>query len=288
MLLSGEVKGDGAPDTRSDDVRESFQVHLCVGKPGRVQKKEDRKRVVFVQVVTPGKGGKGKATCAMSSDSENIKWERWELDGLMRGLTRLWLQNAQAQVEKAGHLPRVLSRSTPSSGDLHAGSSAVADPIGAWLERDVLYIHGPCHAGGSAMSLPKLQQKSHKVRIDNAAGPSPLLPAVVHTSNRATVQTPLPLYLQGAESGFSSGVSGGLPPPPAPPPPTLPPNPQPAKVLVIDPYAYSLQRSEAVRRGKHRKKVLWNEMCREVLLDFTDGAIEPEDQDIEGLYWWQV
>lgn len=287
MLPSGEVKGDGAPDTRSDDVRESFQVHLCVGKPGRVQKKEDRKRVVFVQVVNHGKGGKGsKATSAMSSDSENIKWERWELDGLMRGLARLWLQNTQAQ-SKAGSLPRVLSRDIPSSGDLHAGSSAAADPIGAWLERDVLGLHGPYNANDNAMCSPKLQHKIRKVSIDNVARPSPMLPAVDHTSNRTTPQTPLPLYLQGPESDFSSGVSGGLPPPPAPPPVSLP-SLQPVKVLAIDPYVSGLKRSEAVRRGKHRKKVLWEEMCREVLLDFSTGEIELEDQDFEDLYWWQV
>lgn len=289
MALSGEVRGDGASDTRSDDVRESFQVHVCVGKPGRVQKKEDRRRVVFVQVVAPVKGGRGsRATSAMSSDSESIKWERWELDGLMRGLTRLWLQNARGQIEKTGPLPRVTNRSAPNKKGLHAGSTSAADPIGAWLEHDVLCLHGsPSNANGHIVCSPKLQQRSHKVMIDNTDRPFSLLPAVIHTSNCATAHTPVPLYLQGPESEFSSGVSGGLPPPPASSPLPLP-SPQPTKVLTIDPYASGLQRSEAVRRGKHRKKVLWDELCREVLVDFADGEIEPEDQGFENSYWWQV
>ncbi|KAF8466882.1 hypothetical protein BDZ91DRAFT_724295 [Kalaharituber pfeilii] len=282
MLLSDEVKGDGANNARSDDVREGFQVHLCVGKPGRVQKKEDRKRVVFVQVVGTGNAGKGAGSKGTKSSTaspvlfqhgegtRNVKWERWELDGLMKGLTRLWLEKAKRLGELVGlepnNLPRHLKRGLGSGGK--APLAGEGDTIGVWLERDVLGfgVNAPVHK-------VKLKKKNSEASIPDVftAKSSPT------RMPDSTPAQPVPMYLQPPDEGAVPATS--IPPPPLP-----------------RAYRESLARETDVeRRGRHRKAVLWREMWQDEDVDMKiDTKVEEQCMDgmselvREDRYWWEI
>lgn len=285
MLLSDEVKGDGANDTRSDDVRESFQVHLCVGKPGRSQKKEDRKRIVFVQILNGEKNGTSHKRAKAGVDM--TKWERWELDGLMTGLRRLWLEKVKMEGgSTAMGLPRTLKR---GNGFYHCGTSDTGDSIGTWLEREVLgvQIDGIAREktnSASKPNLPKPLLKRSKFPQENA-NKSMRLPAPPRTPLRVPgVQSTLPMYLQGPES--RAGSSAGLPLPPKSP--SSPRNYMNGINSTIYGGGAAFE-SEAVRRARHRKEVLWEEMCREVLADFSDAEMEIEDDsDWEHMPCWRL
>ncbi|KAF8417321.1 hypothetical protein EV426DRAFT_578209 [Tirmania nivea] len=279
MLLSDEVKGEGASNIHSDDIRASFQVHLCVGKPGRVQKKEERKRTVFVQFLSARKGGKNSKNALFTNPAvESIRWERWELDGLMRGLTRLWLERTKPRRgSKVVGLPRTLKRSFTSYGAMHSESVDIGDSIGNWLEREVLGLKSDLLDW--SLSLP--QAKRAKILPDQSSKltrPASLQPAAPSTVRTANIQTTIPMYLQAADSRFTS--PGDLPPPLTPP---LSPK---KKILTANWYGGIGIDSEAVRRGKHRKEILMKELS-EVLPEVGDAMMASEEEsETEDVCWW--
>jgi len=272
MLLSDEVKGEGASNIHADDIRASFQVHLCVGKPGRVQKKEERKRIVFVQFPNAGKGGKSSKNAPFTNPVlESIQWERWELDGLMRGLTRLWLERTKPrQSSQAGGLPRTLKRSFTGHGAID--STDIGDSIGNWLERDVLGLESEL-PNGRLSSKP--QAKKTKILQDQSNKLTRPLPTAVRIAN---VQTTLPMYLQAADSRFTT--PGDLPPP------LTPPTSPRKKILNANGYGGVGIDSEAARRGKRRKGILMKELS-EVLPEVEDAMMASEDEsEMEDVCWW--
>ena len=276
MLLSDEVKGEGATSIHSDDIRASFQVHLCVGKPGRVQKKEDRKRTVFVQFPNAGKDGKSSRTT-----NESIRWERWELDGLMRGLTRLWLEQTKPRRgSKAMELPRTLKRSFTSYGAMRPDSTDLGGSIGSWLEREVLGLESEL-SNGSLSSKPQAKRTKVQDQSDKPMRLVPLPPAQPTMTRTANSQTTLPMYLQAADSRFTS--PGDLPPP-------LTSQLSPRKKnLNSNGYSGLGIDSEAVRRAKHRKAVLMKELS-EVLPEVLDTIMASEEEsevgDVVGILLW--
>ncbi|KAF8425386.1 hypothetical protein BGX38DRAFT_1147173 [Terfezia claveryi] len=274
MLLSDEVKGEGASSIHSDDIRASFQVHLCVGKPGRVQKKEERKRTVFVQFLNTGKGGKSSKNVL-----ESIQWERWELDGLMRGLTRLWLERIKSwQGSKAMGLPRTLKRSFTSYNAMHFDSTEIGDSIGNWLEREVLGLESEL-PNKSLSSKPQAKKtKTLQDHINKLTRLPQAAPARVRIGN---VQTSLPMYLQAADSRFTSPAD--LPPPLTPPLSPLSPR---KKTLNSNIYGGAGTKSEAEGRGKHRKEILMKELS-EVLPEVEDAMMASEEEsEKEDVCWW--
>lgn len=276
MLLSDEVKGEGASNIHSDDIRASFQVHLCVGKPGRVQKKEERKRTVFVQFLNTGKGGNSSKNIL-----ESIQWERWELDGLMRGLTRLWLERTKPwQGSKAMGLPRTLKRSFTGYSEMCFDSTEMGDSIGNWLEREVLGLESEL-PNKSLSSKPQAKKpKTLQDHVNKLTRPPQAAPARVRIAN---VQTSLPMYLQAADSRFTSPAD--LPPSLTPPLSPLSPL-SPKKKTNANMYGGAGTESDAVQRGKHRKEILMRELS-EVLPEIEDAMMaRKEESEIDNVCWW--
>ena len=286
MLLSDEVKGEGASNIHSDDILTSFQVHLCVGKPGRVQKKEERKRTVFVQYLNAGKGGKSSKNALSTNPTlESIRWERWELDGLMRGLTRLWLERTKPQGgSKAMALPRTLKRSFTDNDTIHLDDTDIGDSIGNWLEQEILGLESELPNGRfpskpQAKKAKILQDQSHK-----PTRPAPLPPASPPTVRIATVQTTLPMYLQAADSRFTT--PGDLPP-------LTPPLSPRKRILNANGnggYGGVGADSKAVQRGNHRKEILMKELS-EALPEVGDAMLTSEEGsefefEIDNVCWW--
>jgi len=276
MLLSDEVKGEGASNTHSDDIRASFQVHLCVGKPGRVQK-EERKRTVFVQFPNAGKGGKTNRNSLFTNPAlESILWERWELDGLMRGLTRLWLERTQPRRGSNDMgLPRVSKRSFTSNKAMHSDNAGAGSSIGSWLEQEVLGLGSELPNGDLS---PKSQTKTkfHQNQ-SNKLRPVSLPPVAPSTVRVANVQLTLPMYLQAADSRFSSPTDL--------PPPRMPPISPKKRIPNANGYSGAGINSEAIRRGKHRKEILMRELS-DVLPEAGDAIASEEDIEMEDVCWW--
>lgn len=301
MLLSDEIKGDGARDLRSDDVREGFQVHLCVGKPGRVQKKEDRKRLVFVQVLNKNVKLNGKSKLkegrARAETTELIRWERWELDGLMRGLTRLWEE-------------KLASRTNPVQL-VNGNGKGGADAIGHWLEHDVLGLEGgilesqrsllPMGLKPKPTKLPKkltgpIVQEGNKPSFPATTTSLPIRPSTpLGTVTLVNGQSSAPIYVQPFPH---SGDSLPLAAPRIPlPPPSSPKRKFPTNTTVIaTPLSTSSMAAEleAAKRGKHRKIVLQKEMSRDhSYLDISGKLMLNLDTDvgergIEEMFWWEI